>query len=74
MHKTALRRALAMGPGTETDAALSAALAQDGTLLEDEAYSDWPWPRDALELLRQEARLKLARERTQGPCWSQPQR
>ena len=57
-HEKALRSALAMEPGGPRDAALSIALAEDGVLLEDEPYADWAVrPREALELLRQRARL-----------------
>ena len=38
-HEQGLRSALAMGPGRSRDTALSAALAEDGVLLEDEPYS-----------------------------------
>ncbi len=38
-HEQGLRSASAMGPGRSRDTALSAALAEDGVLLEDEPYS-----------------------------------
>ena len=59
-HEDALRSALGMSPGPR-DAALSAALVEERALLEDEPYTDWAIrPREALELLRQTARLQLA--------------
>ena len=49
------------------DNALSTALQQNGILLDEEPYADWAIaPREALELLRQRARLELARDRTRG--------
>jgi DNA-binding SARP family transcriptional activator len=72
-HMTALRCALEMTPGNERDAALSAALRQDAALLDDEPYSDWALEaRDALELLRQRARLQLVRDRGEGHGRCQP--
>ncbi len=66
-HEEALRSPLRMEPGTARDAALSMALAEDGILLEDEPYADWALrPRESLELVRQRARLELARDRA-GP-------
>ncbi len=63
-HQQALRCALATSPGPSRDAALSAALAEDRPLLDDEPYADWAAPaRDRLEALRQEGRLELARGR-----------
>lgn len=71
-HEEALRSALNMGPGPR-DAALSAALAEERALLEDEPYADWAIrPREALELLRQTARLQLARDRARGRGQRQP--
>ncbi len=71
-HEEALRSALSMEPGGPRDVALSMALAEDGVLLEDEPYADWALrPREALELLRQRARLTLARDRTGGRGRSQ---
>jgi DNA-binding SARP family transcriptional activator len=62
-----LRKALATAPGPGRDELLCLALAAEGTLLEDEPYADWAIrPREALETLRQEARLALARDRTRG--------
>ena len=53
---------------------LSKALVQDRALLEDEPYADWALrPREALELLRQRARLMLARDRNGGRGRSQPE-
>jgi DNA-binding SARP family transcriptional activator len=47
--------------------ALSIDLGRQGVLLDDEPYADWALrPREALELLRQGARLQLARDRTRG--------
>ena len=63
-----------MEPGGPRDATLSVALGQEGALLEDEPYADWALrPREALELLRQKARLELARDRTRGRGRSQPE-
>ena len=73
-HQKALRSALSMGPGSGRDEALAGALAEEGVLLEDEPYADWALrPREALELLRQRARLELARDRTRGFGRSQPE-
>ena len=72
-HEEALQSALAMEPGLPRDAALCTALAHDGVLLEDEPYSDWALrPREALGVLRQRARLELARDRTKGVGRSGP--
>ena len=66
-HEQALRAALAMEPGHERDGLLAATLAEDGELLADEPYADWALrPRERLEVLRQEARLALARDRAKG--------
>ena len=47
-----------MEPGDHRDAALVDALMQNGALLDDELYAEWALvPREALELLRQRARL-----------------
>jgi class 3 adenylate cyclase/tetratricopeptide (TPR) repeat protein len=73
-HEDALRAALAMEPGGPRDKALSTALAERGVLLEDEPYADWAMrPREALELVRQTARLELARDRTRGKGRSGPE-
>lgn len=73
-HEYALRSALAMAPGSERDAALSATLLHDGVLLVDEPYSEWALgPRDALERLRLRARTELARDRSRGFGRSQPE-
>jgi adenylate cyclase len=62
-----LRAGLAMAPGQARDAAISAALADDGELLPDEPYADWAErARDQLNSLRQEARLAVARDRAKG--------
>ena len=66
-HEQSLRSALSMAPGSQRDVALSEALANNGVLLEDEPYADWAiQPREALERLRQRARLELARDRSRG--------
>ena len=66
-HEKNLRAGLATEPGGPRDAAFCTSLAQDGVLLDDEPYADWALrPREALELLRQRARLQLARDRTRG--------
>ncbi|MGO9657379.1 MAG: AAA family ATPase [Acidimicrobiales bacterium] len=73
-HQEALRCALAMGPGGPRDVALSTALAEKGVLLEDEPYADWALrPREALEMVRQRARLELARDRAGGRGRSAPE-
>ena len=62
-----------MTPGSERDLALSSALLQRSALLEDEPYAEWALgPREALELLRQRARLELARDRMRGRGLSLP--
>ena len=66
-HEEALRSALSMEPGGPRDAILSVALGQEGALLDDEPYADWALrPREALELLRQKARLTLGPRPHQG--------
>jgi DNA-binding SARP family transcriptional activator/tetratricopeptide (TPR) repeat protein len=73
-HEAALRSALAMEPSGPRDAALCVGLAEHGVLLEDEPYADWALqPREVLELLRQRARLELARDRTRGRGRSGPE-
>ena len=73
-HQKALSSALSLGPGNMRDDALVDALAEAGVLLEDEPYEDWALrPREALESLRQRARLELARDRTRGRGRSQPE-
>ena len=65
--RTALRSALAQPPGDARDAALVAALAHRGRLLDDELYVDWATAeREALERLRVDATLALARDRSAG--------
>jgi class 3 adenylate cyclase/tetratricopeptide (TPR) repeat protein len=72
-HEKALRAALSMGPGVSRDEALSAVLTEERVLLEDEPYADWAIrPREALESLRQRARLELARDRASGQGRAQP--
>ncbi|HXW80559.1 MAG TPA: AAA family ATPase [Acidimicrobiales bacterium] len=72
-HQGSLRAALALRPGPQRDEALSAALAEERTLMEDEPFVDWAMrPREALEALRQDARLCLARDRAQGYGHSAP--
>ena len=66
-HEEALAAGLAAEPGQDRDDRLSAALAQDAELLEDEPYADWAArPRERLQALRQQARLALARDRAKG--------
>ena len=73
-HEADLCSALGMEPGEQRDAALSAALKQEGPLLDDEPYAEWAMvPRQSLELRRQRARLELARDRARGFGRSQPQ-
>ena len=73
-HEESLRSALRISPGPQRDLALAAALREEGVLLEDEPYADWALrPREALEPLRQRARLELARDRTRGKGRSQPE-
>ena len=73
-HDNALRTALAMGPGQDRDARLVAVLADEGVLLGDEPYADWAHgPRERLDILRQEARLQLARDRARGAGRSRSQ-
>ena len=62
-----LRSALSMPPGQDRDQCLGDALSAHGALLEDEPYADWALrPREELEALRHEARLALARDRSNG--------
>ncbi len=69
-----LRAALALEPGRDRDARLTAALAAHGELLADEPYADWALrPRERLESLRQEARLTLARDRSRGAGQARPE-
>jgi len=66
-HQEALRTALSTPSGPERDWRLAQALAEKALLLEDEPYADWALaPREALEVVRQEARLALARDRAKG--------
>ena len=67
VHERALRSALSLPPGPGRDQCLVQALMVQGTLLDDEPYAEWALrPREALEALRQEARLALARDRAGG--------
>ena len=66
-HQEALRTTLVTPSGPERDRRLALALTERGRLLEDEPYADWALaPREALESLRQEACLALARDRAKG--------
>ena len=50
VQRERLRRALSAQPGLERDDLLLRALADEGTLLEDEPYADWAlFPREQLE-------------------------
>jgi DNA-binding SARP family transcriptional activator len=67
VHEKSLQTALGMEPGADRDTGLTLALLEDGGLLEDEPYSDWPQRRrDGLENARQDARVALARDRSMG--------
>ena len=67
LHKQRLSGALGAEPGLERDDLLVLALADEGTLLEDERYADWAiLPREELERSRHDARLALARDRARG--------
>ena len=67
LHWERLRRSLSASPGLGRDDLILQALADDGTLLEDEPYADWAlFPREQLERARQDARLTLARDRASG--------
>ena len=74
VHEAAVRAGLAMPPGQARDDQLAAVLADDRELLADEPYTDWAMrPRERLEMLRQEARLTLARDRARGAGRSGPE-
>ena len=74
VHEAALRSALMLASGAERDEALSTALLKGSALLEDAPYAEWALrPREALELLRQRARLELAQDRARGLGLSRPQ-
>ncbi|HTW09264.1 MAG TPA: hypothetical protein VME46_17290 [Acidimicrobiales bacterium] len=61
------RSALVTAPGLERDNLFVLALADKGSVLEDEPYASWAaQPRDRLERARQDARLTLARDRSRG--------
>ena len=67
LHWERLKRAMSATAGLERDDLLLQALADEGTLLEDEPYADWAlFPREHLERARQDARLALARDRARG--------
>jgi class 3 adenylate cyclase/tetratricopeptide (TPR) repeat protein len=67
VQREALQAALLTPPGLARDERLALALSQQGKLLEDEPHADWAVaPREALEVLRQDARLALARDRARG--------
>ena len=73
-QQESLRSALKAEPGIERDSELVLALADEGTLLEDEPVAEWAVrPRERLEWDRQEARLALARDRSRGKGRSQPE-
>ena len=66
-QEQALRAALAMGPGQDRDDRLVAALSDERTVLADAPYVEWALRcRDRFEVLRQQARLTLARDRSKG--------
>ena len=66
-HEQDLRLGLSTPPGARRDERLELALGEEGLLLEDEPYADWALRRrEGLEMLRQEARLALARAPRQG--------
>jgi len=74
VEEARLRSALKTEPGMERDNQLVLALADEGTVLEDEPVAEWAVrPRERLEWARQEARLVLARDRTRGKGRSQPE-
>jgi DNA-binding SARP family transcriptional activator len=62
-----LRHGLSLPPGDDRDAELTAGLACEGRLLDQELYADWAIaPRDELESLRSHGALQLARDRSAG--------
>lgn len=64
---SALRRGLSLPPGEDREEALIVGLAFEGSLLDQELYADWPAAgRMALEALRRDAGLALARNRSAG--------
>ena len=74
VHEERLRSALKAQPGIERDNLLVLALAEVGTLLENEPFAEWAFgPRERLQWLRQEGRLALARDRGRGKGRSQPE-
>ncbi len=67
LQEKSVQAALAMPRGADRDDALTQALSDQGTLLQDEPYADWSLRRrEDLELARQEARVALARDRSMG--------
>ena len=67
VHEDMLRSALVATPGKERDDLLARALEYKGVLLEDEPYASWAiGPRECLDVLRQQARLALARGLARG--------
>ena len=74
LQEERLRSALKAEPGLDRDNQLLLALADEGTLLEDEPVAEWAVrPRERLEWARQGARLALARDRARGMGRSQPE-
>lgn len=62
-----LRYGLSLPPGDDRDTELTAGLACQGRLLDQELYADWAIAaRDELEGLRSHAALELARDRSSG--------
>jgi DNA-binding SARP family transcriptional activator len=65
--RSALRFALSQPPGDARDAGLVSALCDRGRLLDDELYADWAAAaREALEGLRADGSIALARDRSAG--------
>jgi class 3 adenylate cyclase/tetratricopeptide (TPR) repeat protein len=73
VQESGLRSGLSMNAGPNRDQVLRFALENECVLLEDEPYAAWALVRrEALEALRQEARLTLARDRLRGYGRSEP--